>query len=85
MKLQFMRTIHELRKVASKNKKYKYIYQLVVNGQVVDTRHSVIDYAGCIVEDNRAKSFFGEKAVRIASLKNDVALTFESLLKLSNL
>lgn len=41
--------IYELRKTVSKNKKYRFIYELVVKGIVVDKKCSRKDAVGCLI------------------------------------
>jgi hypothetical protein len=75
--------IYELRKVASKNKKYKYIYQLILDGKVAGTRKSNVDYLGCTVRDGGPVRYFQTLALAqlLTSLPVDIALTFEGLLQ----
>lgn len=80
--------IYELRKIASRNKKYKYLYELIKDGQILDTRRSNIEYVGCLVNDQETAGFYFKELkyikVQIA-IKSKLALTFDTLLSLSNL
>lgn len=81
---------YELRKIISKNKKYKYIYELVIDGVAVSRRKTSSEYAGCRVLDNKPHRYFTEQSttfVLCLRLKPNegVALTFDTLLNLKSL
>jgi len=76
--------IYELRQTRSKNKKHKYIYELIVDGSVRYTRKSNRDYYGATVEkvdDSYKCRFF--RSIQIAQLSShmgeNIALTFDTL------
>jgi hypothetical protein len=87
--------IYELRKTASSNKKYKYIYQLIIKGDVVATRRSNIDYIGVWIEGTgpgaRYHWFKQTSSVSVVLAFGDdadapaLALTFDELVKYKNL
>lgn len=82
--------IHELRKVVSRNKKFKYVYQVIVADKIVYERRTNKEYFGCLVDANfKAHSFFEhwEGVIITSSPKSviTIALTFDGLLKLSKL
>lgn len=83
--------IYELRKTLSKNKKYRYIYELVINHEVVYTRKTDKEYIGALVKKTgitheltayKCYNFFGKernKEARIVGELLTVALTFDAL------
>jgi hypothetical protein len=85
--------IYELRKIKSNNKKYKYIYQLIVEGEIVTTRRTSIEYLGIWIEGApkyKRYHWFQESGVPFALAqvyvkKADLALTFSELVKYANL
>lgn len=87
--------IHELRKTASKNKKYRFIYQLIIAGKVVVTRRSSIDYIGVWVDGKGSKTryhwFMNSTSIKTViaigeeSGEPALALTFDELVKYKNL
>lgn len=86
--------IHELRKIASKNKKYKYIYQLIVDGEIVLVRRSNKEYLGVCFEEIKEVTRYhwfqspGAAGIMVKHGPKDVtalALTFDELLKFTNL
>lgn len=87
--------IYELRKTASKNKKYRYIYQLIIAGKVVITRRSSIEYIGIWADGKGSKTryhwFMNSTSIKtVVALGEEseepaLALTFEELVKYKNL
>lgn len=82
--------IYELRKTTSKNKKYKYIYQLIIEGEAVITRRSSKHYSGIWIEETRTGTRYhwfqwSGSATVYAKLSRPemsaIALTFDELLK----
>lgn len=74
----------ELRKVKSKNKKYKWIYQLIVNDEAVFSRTSSKEYLGAVIykdgENLKCHMFFSSiSAITLRARANQIALTFEAL------
>ena len=86
--------IYELRKIASNNKKYKYVYQLVVKGETIVQRRSNKDYCGIWIEGapklGRYHWFqapgFSTVLVKLPpGAVTALAITFEELVKHQNL
>lgn len=84
--------IYELRKIASRNKKHKYIYQLVVSGEVIVTRRSNLEYIGIWIEgapkfgryhwfQTGMPTILAQAFIKKAEA---LALTFDELVKFSN-
>lgn len=83
--------IYELRKTASKNKKYKHIYELIVKGKIVATRRSNKEYIGVWITGTGASVRYHwikySASVRVVASfgngaeKPSLALTFEELVK----
>lgn len=77
--------IYELRKLKSKNKKHRYIYQIIMNGEIVYSRNSNMEYLGCAVHigeegDVKGHMFFNTvSSTLIKFKKEEVALTFDAL------
>lgn len=87
--------IHELRKILSNNKKYKYIYQLWMNGYKVAEKKTSEEYSGCIINTHKEVNltFFSADNITLAlttfwaAKKKDqsIALTFEALKQLKSI
>jgi len=85
--------IHELRKIKSKNKKWKYIYQVIAFDEVIEARKSNKEYTGCLMVGTKVKSYFTSDNASLimatfwATKTKDgaIALTFEALNNLKNL
>lgn len=82
--------IYELRKTASKNKKYKHIYELIVKGKTVVTRRSNKDYIGVWITGtgNSARYHWFKHSASVKTVisfgdedKPALALTFDELVK----
>jgi hypothetical protein len=74
--------IYELRKTKSKNKKYKYIYQLMVDNEVVFTRKSNCEYIGANVVVTPIKG--GKTYVCNRFFTTDTVLQFTRISKAEN-
>jgi hypothetical protein len=80
--------IFELRRTLSRNKKYKYIYEIIVDDTIVYTRKTDKEYTGCYVgqKDGAFKGYhFFKDATTLwlisrSSWTKPVALTFSALL-----
>lgn len=83
--------IYELRKSASKNKKHKYIYELIIDGKIIMTRRSSKEYLGIWIEKEQPGRYHWVQISNFAALIKipketaALALTFDELLKFKNL
>jgi hypothetical protein len=80
--------IYELRKTVSKNKKYKYVYQLIVNDETPIIRRSNKEYVAVWFEEtkNGTRYHWVRHAASISTVFGfTVALTFDELVKFKNL
>ena len=85
--------IHELRKLISKNKKYKYIYQVIIDGVVIDEKKTSEEYNGCILHGIKVVTFFSNENIALVlstflsarKTGESIAITFNSLKNLKGI